>query len=101
MRLMLKSMKTSFTIIALLSCLIITSGARGQYHWHIVHQDHSLKKGTTKSYLQYSFAMVDCAGENCTAVGTVTDSSRGFSNDRNTIMIFRSVDGGLSWTEQN
>ena len=87
----MKTLKT-FLIIAL-ACLAIPPGARAQYYnWQITHQ--GLDSG-----FRYVFTAIDCYGEVCTAAGEKQSTSS--PPYTNTIMFFRSTDGGLTWAEQD
>jgi hypothetical protein len=80
-------------LITALVCLAITPGAREQhYNWQITHQ------GLDSNY-RYVFTAIDCFGEVCTAAGEKQNTSKlPFTN---TIMFFRSTNGGVTWAEQD
>ena len=88
----MKNPKTFF--IAAIVCLTFVSGTRAQeYEWHITYPLPDSGK------YDYMFHAVDCYGEVCTAVG----KKRLFVNDGeiNTLLCFRSTDGGQIWKEQD
>ncbi|MDP4200254.1 MAG: YCF48-related protein [Bacteroidota bacterium] len=91
-------------LFALLACLMISTGTRAQYRWHMT------LPGVTAGKYQYDFTSLDCAGEVCTAAALRMDTSLGpIKLDSSTgsfigpyaIMFYRSLDGGLTWSEQD
>jgi photosystem II stability/assembly factor-like uncharacterized protein len=86
------TLKTFF--IAVIVSLTFVSGSRAQeYEWHITYPLPDSGK------YDYMFHAVDCYGEVCIAVG----KKRLFVNDGeiNTLLCFRSTDGGQTWKEQD
>jgi hypothetical protein len=80
------------SFFAICACLIVGSGARAQYNWHVVHHEWGDKK-------QFAFTAVDCYGENCTAAAEAMDTS--MHPPVTTLFFYRSNDGGLTWTVQD
>ncbi len=80
-------MKKSTIFFALLALLMISSGARGQYRWHIVYPDLVDSP--------YNFNSVSCFGENCSVAGSALIGAGNAIRD--TSFIIHSTDGGLTW----
>ena len=73
-----------------LSCLVLVPGARGQYVWH------SVLLADVDNNHSYAYYAVACNETNCTAAGQyVVDDTLVWTK------MFRSIDGGISWTEQD
>ena len=79
------------SFLLVLTHLTLTSGAHAQFTWQISHPAQAGR-------FHYSFAQISSFGECCSAAGRSVDDSAKPRTIRT--VIFRSNDGGLSWTEQ-
>ena len=79
--------KNKIVLIIVLAGLMISSGLRAQFRWHIILPDHedTTYRGITS---------ISCSGESCTALEVLWSAHNSDSN-----VILHSTDGGRSWEE--
>ena len=81
-------------VFTALLCLTFASGTRAQLRWHVTHNKN------VPPYV-YTFDAVSSYGETCTATGLIWDTTIHSRINSVRIMLFRSTDGGETWTEQD
>ena len=69
---------------------MLSSGAQGQFLWEVVNPAENWRYGNP-------FAVLTCSGNNCTAAGVSEDRLY----ETETMMVWRSDDGGNSWVMQD
>ncbi len=72
------------------SLLLVNSDAEAQFYWQTRQKDYDWR-------YDYNFQALSCDGKNCTVAGMVTDNLK----DVQSLMFWRSTDGGMTWGMQD